>query len=158
MNIQNTSFVAYAESALGTNVIPLTATDYSNNSATNKYQIVVTNGATAKTLTYDLNGNLTVAATAISTNGYAWDAANRLVGITNGTHVSEFTYDGLSRRVRIVEKDNGSTTSDKRFVWCSTELCEERDSTGATVTRRFLGHGEPIPRTHYFITRDSPWS
>ena len=64
-------------------------------------------------------------------------AANRLVGITNGTHVSEFTYDGLSRQVRILEKDNGSTVSDKRFVWCSTELCEERDSTGATVTKRF---------------------
>src|SRR5262245_54100700 len=38
MNIQNTSFVAFAEAALGTNVVAVKATDYSNNSATNKYQ------------------------------------------------------------------------------------------------------------------------
>jgi RHS repeat-associated protein len=154
MGIQNTSFVAYAEAGLGTNVVGVKATDYSDNSVTNNYQIVVTNGATAKTLSYDLNGNLVSSISATATNLYAWDAANRLVGITNGTHVSEFTYDGLSRRVRIVEKDNGSVTSDVRFLWCATELCEERDSTGGTVTKRFFGQGEQVGGTNYFFTRD----
>ncbi len=51
---------------------------------------------------YDANGNLT----ANIGRTYEWDAANRLTAINypaTGTR-TEFTYDGLSRRVRIVEK------------------------------------------------------
>jgi len=48
--------------------------------------------------------------------GIEWDAENRLVAVNQGTHRSEFTYDGESRRVRIVEKENGSVTSDKRYL------------------------------------------
>jgi len=33
-------------------------------------------------------------------------------------------------------------------------LCEERDSTGGTVTRRFLPQGEQIGGTNYFFNRD----
>jgi RHS repeat-associated protein len=53
--------------------------------------------------TYDNNGNLT----ADPSRSYEWDAANRLAAINYtalGTR-TEFTYDGLSRRVKIVEKD-----------------------------------------------------
>jgi RHS repeat-associated protein len=52
--------------------------------------------------TYDLNGNLT----ADSGHTYEWDAANRLTAInyTGKNSRSEFTYDGLNRRVKIVEK------------------------------------------------------
>jgi RHS repeat-associated protein len=46
------------------------------------------------------------------------------------------------------------TQSDKRFLWCNTDLCEERDSTGASVTKRFFGQGEQISDTSYFLTRD----
>ena len=38
-----------------------------------QYQVVVTNNAAAKTLTYDLNGNLISAVTSTSTNTYEWD-------------------------------------------------------------------------------------
>jgi len=154
MGIQGTSFVGYAQVALGTNVISIKATDSSGNSTTNKYQLVVTNSNTAKTLTFDLNGNQNSVGTPTSTNSYEWDAADRLVAMNIGLNRSEFSYDGLGRRVRIVEKTNGVVQSDKRFLWCSFELCEERDSTGASVTKRFFGPGEQISGTSYYFTRD----
>src|SRR5439155_17024228 len=38
MGVKGTSFVGYAQTSLGTNVISIKATDSSNNSTTNKYQ------------------------------------------------------------------------------------------------------------------------
>lgn len=35
-----------------------------------------------------------------------------------------------------------------------TELCEERNNSGGTVTKRFFGQGEQILGTNYFFTRD----
>ena len=69
---------------------------------------------------------------------------------------SEFSYDGTGRRVEIVERNPTSLAilSDKRFVWCGTELCEERDSTGSTVTKRFFPKGEQISGTNYYFTQD----
>ncbi len=154
MGIQGTSFVAYVQAALGTNVISVLATDSSNNKTTNKYQIVVTNGSTAKTLAFDLNGNQISMVTATSTKTYEWDAADRLSAINIGVNRSEFSYDGMSRRVRILEKTNGVVQSDKRFLWCGLEPCEERDSTGASITKRFLGQAEQIAGTNYLFTRD----
>jgi RHS repeat-associated protein len=54
----------------------------------------------------------------------------------------------------LVEKTNGVIQADKRFLWCGSQLCEERDSTGASVTKRFLGNGEQISGTNYYLTRD----
>jgi RHS repeat-associated protein len=89
---------------------------------------------------------------------YEWDAADRLTAINQGTHRSEFSYDGLGRRVRIVEKDNGMVSLDNYFVWCWSELCEERDASAATVVRRFFSQGEMIlgagGSTNLFYTRD----
>jgi len=135
-------------------VVPVKATDYSSNSRTNNYQVVVTNNVVAKTLTYDINGNLIAVVTPTSTNTYEWDAANRLTAFTAGTNRTEFTYDGLGRRVQIVERQNGLVLSTKKFLWCDKELCEERDSTGATVTKRFFAQGEQISGTAYFFSRD----
>ena len=159
MGVQNTNFTASADTALGTNTLTLTATDYSNNTRTNKYQLVVTNNGVAKVLSHDLNGNLTNMVTATSTNSYEWDAADRLAAIESRTGVSpvlrsEFTYDGAGRRMRLVEKTNGVTQSEKRFLWCGAEQCQERDSAGGSVTKRFFGEGEQISGTNYFFVRD----
>jgi len=151
---RTTNFVGYANTTSGTNAVTVVATDYSNNSRTNNYQLVVTNNAVAKTLTYDQNGNLSSVVTATSTNTYEWDASDRLTAINIGTNRSEFTYDGSGRRTQIVEKQNGSVVSTKKFVWCGTELCEERDSAGSSVTKRFFGRGEQISGTNYFFTAD----
>ncbi len=122
MGLQSTSFVGFAQTTLGTNVVTITATDYSSNSRTNRYQVVITNNSVARTLTYDLNGNETSSVTATATNTYEWDAADRLVATNSGSNRSEFTYDGLGRRVRIVEKANGVAQNTNRH---SCPLCKK---------------------------------
>jgi RHS repeat-associated protein len=154
VNPHTTNFTGYANVLTGTNVVQITATDSYGNSATNKYQIVVTNNGVAETLTYDLNGSQTSATTCCSTNTYEWDAADRLTAINSGSNRSEFTYDGLGRRIQIVEKVGGNVVIAKKFLWCGMAVCEERDATGSNVTKRFFGQGEQISGTNYYFTRD----
>jgi RHS repeat-associated protein len=92
---------------------------------------------------------------------YEWDAANRLVAINNGTHRSEFQYDGFDRRVRILEKDAGVTNSDQRLLWSGLGLVEERDGTGGVVTKRHFRTGDQVLASGsglfpglYFYTHD----
>lgn len=88
---------------------------------------------------------------------YEWDGAHRLAAINQGHHRSEFSYDGLDRRVRIVEKTNGAVIADTRYLWCGRELSQARDANG-TVLRRFFRQGETISggsgTTNLFYTRD----
>ena len=76
------------------------------------------------------------------------DAENRLVAvvITATGHRSEFGYDGLGRRVEIVEKDkdaggNLTTATDKKYLWDGTDIAEERSPDGLTVIKRFYTEG-----------------
>ena len=153
VNHQTTNFTAYAAVSSGTNVVPVVATDYSANVTTNKYQVVVTNNGVAKTITFDLNGNETSVVTATSTNIYQWDAANRLVSITGPTNQSLFTYDGVGRRMQIVELTNGVAYSTNRYLWTGLHLTEQRTVAG-TVAKRFFDGGEQISGTNYYFTRD----
>ncbi|MBC8095026.1 MAG: hypothetical protein H7Y43_04365 [Akkermansiaceae bacterium] len=84
---------------------------------------------------------------------YDWDAAHRLVTINAGTARTEFAYDGEGRRARILEKTNGVVQSERRYVWCGTELVEERDASN-TVLRRFFAEGFMAGTNQYFYTRD----
>jgi RHS repeat-associated protein len=147
--VDSLSFQSFVKVVPGNNNIFVTATDYSgnNNAQTNHYNISVPNGAN-NSLSFDNNGNtLSLVNPAIT---YDWDAADRLVKITRNGNVTEFIYDGLSRRV--AEKLNGSIT--RRWVWCGNELCEERDAAGSTVTKRFFKQGEQISGANYYFTRD----
>jgi RHS repeat-associated protein len=137
------------------------------------------NPVSANSYAYDAAGNRTLAAASGTTNGfsynalnqivsgeagltngvaYGWDGAHRLTAINHGSHRSEFTYDGMGRRARIVEKESGAVVADNFFLWCGTELCEERDATGAAVVRRFFPQGESVigagGPTNLFYTRD----
>jgi RHS repeat-associated protein len=132
----------------GTSDVAVIATDPSGNTRTNTYQ--VTESGSTKTLTYDANGSLI----SDGTRTFEWDGANRLTAINQGTHRSEFAYDGWSHRVRIVEKNNGVVTSDRRLLWCGTTICEERDSSGANVTRRFFDQGVQESGTAFFYSKD----
>ncbi len=76
---------------------------------------------------------------------------------------SEFSYDGLGRRVRIVEKQvTGNQTidastpalSDHRYVWSGNTLVQERDGAGINVTKKFFAQGEVIGNTGYYYARD----
>ena len=152
-----TNFAAYVVTQNGTNYAQIAAMDQDLNIGVTNYQLVVTNNGVAETLSYDLNGNLTNRTSSTFTNSYEWDAENRLTAINEaGTNRSEFSYDGTGRRVEIVERNPTSLAilSDKRFVWCGTELCEERDSTRSTVTKRFFPKGEQISGTNYYFTQD----
>jgi RHS repeat-associated protein len=152
----NNNFSGAAGVATGTNVVAVVAMDYSGNASTNKYQVVVPASSSTSPL-YDLNGNLK------DNNAgqtYEWDAKDELTAINytggaviNGITRSEFTYDGLSRRVKIVEKAGTTVSSTKQFVWVGNRMAEERDSSGS-VTKRFFALGEQIGSTGYFLTRD----
>jgi RHS repeat-associated protein len=153
----NTVFDSAVNVSVGTNTVSVIAADFDGNSETNNYQVIVSN-QTTRALAYDLDGNLTNITSGSASTNYQWDAVNRLVGIVaiNGTATNStaFTYDGLSRRVRITELSGSTTNNDKQFVWCGQELCEERDTTGTNVTKRFFGQGEQISGTNYFFARD----
>ena len=80
------------------------------------------------------------------------------MAITNlagaSTIATTFAYDGQGRRRQIIEWTNGTALSTNKYLWVGTELSEERDATGATVTKRFFGQGEQIGGTNYYFTRD----
>jgi RHS repeat-associated protein len=67
---------------------------------------------------------------------------------------SEYTYDGVQRRVRVVEKENGVIQSDSKVVWCHREICEERAADGTTVTRRTFGQGEQESGVNRYFAAD----
>src|SRR5438552_16185393 len=108
-------------------------------------------GSGSKTLVYDLNGNLT----SDGTRTFEWDPLNRLMAATSGTHRSEFTYNGLNQRVKIIEKTNGSVTSTKQFVRIpgDPQPSEERDGSNS-LTKRFYPQGMQVDSTNYYYTRD----
>jgi RHS repeat-associated protein len=141
----------------GSNFISVVATDFNSpsaNTSTSNYSVSVVSPE-SRTYSYDDNGNCTGYTATSGNRSYEWDAEDRLVAISQGTLRSEFTYDGFSRWVKIVEKNNGTPTSTNQFVWCGTELCEERDGSNA-VTKRFFPEGEQLIAGNLkcYFTRD----
>ncbi len=57
------------------------------------------------------------------------------------------------KRLRLVEFALSRIKVNKE-LGCGTALCEQRDKTGATVTRRFFSGREQISGTNYLFTRD----
>ncbi|MEW6738090.1 MAG: RHS repeat-associated core domain-containing protein [Acidobacteriota bacterium] len=146
--IQSTSYIyGYDNASNRTSEQIGSNTSFWNYDTTNRVQSQTN---PSKTFTHDLNGNMT----SDGTRTFEWDAANRLVAVVQGTLRSEFTYDGQSRRVRIVEKNNGVVTSDKRFLWCDGEICEQHDTTGGIVTKRYFSQGVEEGGVDYFYTKD----
>lgn len=137
-----TLFDAYLELPPGTHEIEFVATDFSENTTTQSFEVEVADEPQTH-LEYDLNGNLTTRTNATGTTTYQWDALDRLITIIHpDTSRSEFTYDGLSRRTRIIEKDaTAAVTSDKRHLWDDLQIAEERATNGSTVTKRFYPQG-----------------
>ena len=125
--------------------------------STGSYTVNDTNEITNGGYAYDLNGNMT----SDGVRSYEWDAANKLTGIIypgNGGR-SQFTYDGLNRRVLLVEKDgSGTVQRTSKFVWNGEAIAEERSSTDAVV-KRFLPQGVQVlgnaaPNSKLYYSRD----
>jgi len=148
------NFDGVADVNVGTNTVAVAAIDASGNTRTNSYQVNVPSG-TSTSLLYDLDGNLT----SDGSKTYEWDAVNRLVGInyTGTTNRTEFTYDGLNRRVKIVEKTDSIATSTKNLVWTGQDVAEERDVNNS-VTKQYYRQGFTVAAqssiSNYFYTRD----
>ena len=146
----NDDFSGTTSVSPGTSTISIVATNLNGYAVTNKWTVAVPSN-TATTPLYDPNGNLIN-----NGNGqtYEWDARDELTAInyTNGNR-TEFTYDGRGRRVKVVEKANGTVTSTKQLVWLGSDIAEERNA-GDSVTKRFYPQGEQINGTNYYYTRD----
>jgi RHS repeat-associated protein len=122
------TFVGAAQVPSGTSNVEVKATDSAGNVRTNTYQ--VSQSGTAKTFTYDDNGNLT----GDGTRTFEWDAENRLVAVKQGAAtLASFVYDGEGRRH---QKVAGGVTH--TLVHDGTEVAEERLNTGGFV-RHFHG-------------------
>ncbi|HKP94564.1 MAG TPA: RHS repeat-associated core domain-containing protein [Fibrobacteria bacterium] len=142
------AYNGYVFKSNGVDTVTVAATDYSNNGKTNRYRLNVSGAS--KTFTYDDNGNLVDD----GTSTYEWDAENRLVAIAKGTLRSEFAYDGLGRRVEIVEKTSGTIDSKIKLLWVGNTIEEERDSTGGTVGKEYSSYGADVAGAKYFYTKD----
>jgi RHS repeat-associated protein len=144
----DSSFDAQVTVNPGVDTVTVVARDYANNATTNRYE-VSSSGSNAS-FTYDLNGNMT----GDGARTFEWDAEDRLVAVSQGLLRSEFTYDGQDRRVRIVELDSGSVTSQKNFLWMGNTIAEERDASGGTVAKRFFGQGVQVGAARFYYTWD----
>jgi RHS repeat-associated protein len=116
-------------------------------------------GGRTATSTYNaLNQLSSRANVAINSRTNEWDGLNRLTAVNSGTSRTEFAYDGMDRVAYIRQLQNGSETSFRRFVWCEGRICEERDRSGANVTKRFYGQGVTLETGSaagfYYYTRD----
>ena len=118
----------------------------------NVNEIITQSGGVNRTLTYDLNGSLVNDG---SKRTFEWDGANRLVAInyTGTTNRTEFSYDGLSRCAKIVEKSKSRVTSTRKFVWCGMERCEFRDANDA-VTLFVYPQGQYSGNKAYYYSHD----
>jgi RHS repeat-associated protein len=115
---------------------------------------------------YDAAGNRTkeeaVVGTLPQTTGYEaleFDAVNRVTAVVKGTRRSEFFYDGMGRRVRMVEREGATVASDRRYLWDGGEIVEERDGVNTSVvTKRYFGAGvqevAANAPTNLFYSRD----
>lgn len=115
------------------------------------------NGTTTNSVYNTLNEISFTTATLPSLN-YEWDANNRLTAINNGAQRTEFTYDGLGRRVRVIEKMNEFEVSNHCYLWDGLAIRERRDASGEVPQQRYLAGGyadltSPSPQ-RYLQTTD----
>ena len=147
-----TNFVAYPSLSVGTNTLAVVANDFNGNTSTNNYSYVVS-GSSDTSPTYDYDGETL----STSGHGYTWDAYNRILTVSyTGGATSTFTYDGLHRRVRDVEKDSsGTITADRQWVYGQGAFpLEEWDGLTSVRNKQFCTEGEKIGSASYVYTTD----
>lgn len=141
------TFRGPAPTVNGTSTVIVTATDPSGNVASRQYEVDVTGAP--KAFTYDANGNMT----SDGTRTFEWDARNQLVAASSGTERTEFQFDGLRRRIRVIEKTGGVTVANLSYTWCEGMVCDARDAGGLVVERRYAA-AEQIGGVARLLLRD----
>jgi RHS repeat-associated protein len=128
---------------------------YSYDSAANRSSEQI--DGTLASFVYNALNQLTSAAVSGDATTFQWDAEHRLVSVDSAGKTTQFTYDGLGRCVGCRQIVDGSEISNRRFLWCDAEICEERTSAGA-ASKRFFAQGVRVEtegaRGDYFYTRD----
>ena len=115
-------------------------------------------GSATNVATYNALNQLSTSTAPAASRTNEWDGDDRLVAVNSSNERIEILYIGESRLAGIRRLTNGVQASFRRFLWCDRMICEERDETGSTVTKRFYEQGMKIeagPNTgSYFYTRD----
>jgi RHS repeat-associated protein len=141
--------------SVSTGGTPVKSFSYSYDSAGNRLTEQI--DATVRQFSYNALNELTSVEGDTTPTTYQWDAEHRLISVTVGNQETRFTYDGFDRRVAIRRLVNGAEVSDRRFLWCGDDICEERTS-GGLVVKRFLFQGMTVEAGvkvgKYFYTRD----
>jgi RHS repeat-associated protein len=115
-------------------------------------QLTEVSGATVKTYTHDVNGNLT----SDGVSAYTWDALNRLVKVEKaGAVVATYGYDSQNRRIR---KTVGAKVTHYHYD-NNNLLIGEALADGTLLRDYFYLNGEPIalreyeqnPGTYFFL-------
>lgn len=77
---------------------------------------------------------------------------------TLGFYAAQSADNTMAQQVRVNLRPSGAGVSIKRFVWCGSQICEERNSGGWAVTKRFFAEGEQriggSDAGNYYYTRD----
>jgi RHS repeat-associated protein len=101
--------------------------------------------------TYDADGQ----PLKLGSQTFQWDAAGRLISVTDGANTTRFAYDGSSRRERITQLLAGKVLSDKRYFWCDDGLCLETDAANNNaVSKRYYAEGFTTPGQRYYYAMD----
>jgi RHS repeat-associated protein len=132
-----------------------TVAEYAYDKAGNR--LTATAGGNARHFSYNALNELTTAGDDDDPAAvYTWDAEQRLISVITQSRETRFAYDGLGRRVGIRQLVDGAEVSDRRFLWCDTEICEERSA--GVVVKRFFSQGVKIETGAtagaYLYTRD----
>lgn len=102
---------------------------------------------------HDANGNLLDD----GRRGYVWDAENRLLQITDYRTgaVSNFFYDGMSRRVAQIEQASAtSPPQETRYLWCGEATPCLAYSPAGQVVSRYFPQGEVTEDVSRYYARD----
>jgi RHS repeat-associated protein len=129
---------------------------YSYDSAGNRLNEQV--DAMTRQFSYNALNELTSVEDGVNlTATYQWDAEHRLSSVTSGNQITQFTYDGLGRRVGIRLLVNGAEASNRSFLWCDNDVCEERTPDGI-VSKQFFVQGVKVETGGvtgaFYYTRD----
>jgi RHS repeat-associated protein len=127
--------------SLGTHDVQVVAQDKAGLYKNSTFRVTVGNQ-----IAYDADGNMT----SDGEHMYTWDAANRLVKVSdinpiagNPLKSTSFAYDGFGRRLVIVEKAGLTVIGTRNFVYNENSVVEERDASNMTQNR-FYGLGVQV--------------